>query len=105
MAQPKKTDPETRNTARFNVRTRPHVKALIQRAAALSGVDDTAFIMNAAYDAAARTIERHERIVLTGADAAAVLAAIDNPPPPTEKLKAAMKRHRETIKSDVTSEW
>ncbi len=105
MAQPKKTDSGARNTARFNVRTRPHVKALIQHAAALSGVDDTAFIMNEAYAAAVQTINRHERIVLTGADAAAVLAAIENPPPPTQALIDAMRDYRENVKSDIGSVW
>ena len=37
-----------------------------------------------------------ERIFLIGADRDAFLAAVMDPPPPTEKLAAALKRHRET---------
>jgi len=104
MAHPKKTNPETRSTARFNVRTRPHVKALIQHAAALTGVDDTTFIMNAAYDAAVESIERYERIVLSNADAIAVLAAIENPPPPTEVMREAMRDYRKLV-TVIDKEW
>lgn len=88
---------DDRNSARINLRTRPHIKQLIRRAAELSGVDDTAFIVQAAYDSALRTIERHERIVLRGEDAAAVLDAIDKPPEPTEALKRAFERYSANV--------
>jgi uncharacterized protein (DUF1778 family) len=104
MAQPKKTGIETRNTARFNMRTRPHVKALIQHAAKLTGVDDTTFIMNAAYDAAIESIERYDRIVLSNADAIAILSAIENPPPPTESMREAMRDYRKHV-TVIDKEW
>ena len=37
----------------------------------------------------------HERMVPTGSDRDAFLAAIANPPAPTKKLVAAFKRHRQ----------
>lgn len=84
-----------RNTERMHFRTKPHIKNAIQRAAALSGVDDTVFAMSAAYKAALETIDAHERITLSRADAEAFFAALDNPPPPTEALRKIAKRYHE----------
>ena len=43
---------EERSLVRMNFRTKPRIKATIQRAAALAGLDDSAFTMQAAYQAA-----------------------------------------------------
>ena len=88
---------EERRTARMNFRIQPRVKEAIQRAAAISGVDDSVFAMNAAYRAALETIEAHERTVLTKADRQAFLDALDAPAEPTEALKDAYARHRKTV--------
>ena len=88
-----------RSSERMNFRTKPRIKDAIQRAAALSGVDDSVFTMNAAYQAALDTIAAHERTVLQPVDHAAFFAALDTPPAPTGKLQAAFKRHAETIDS------
>ena len=76
-----------RSSERMNFRTKPRIKAIIQRAAALSGVDDSVFTMNAAYRSALETIDAHERTALQPADHAAVFAALDNPPTPTARLR------------------
>ncbi len=86
---------EERNTERMHFRTRPGIKRAIQRAAALSGMDDSTFTMNAAYKAAVATIDSHERTYLHPEDVAAFFDALDNPPPPTTELLAAAARHRE----------
>ena len=90
---------EERSSERMNFRTKPRIKKTIQHAAALTGVDDSVFTMNAAYQAATVTIEAHERTLLQPVDHTAFFAALDNPPAPTEKLRAAFRRHRETIAS------
>ncbi|MBU3971774.1 DUF1778 domain-containing protein [uncultured Brevundimonas sp.] len=90
---------DERSTERMNFRTKPRIKQAIQRAAALAGVDDSVFTMNAAYESALNTIEAHERTVLAPLDHAAFFAAMDAPPPPTDKLRAAFARHRETVAS------
>lgn len=90
---------DERGSARISIRVKPSVKQAIQVAAAMSGIDETAFILNAAYARAVDVVDRHERTRLDKADFDALLAVLDNPPPPTEKLKAAMKRHGETINS------
>lgn len=84
------------NSARMNFRTKDRVKKVIQRAAALSGVDDTAFVTNAAYRAAQEVISAHELTLLQGEDAAFVLDLIDNPPEPTPALAAAYKSYLES---------
>ncbi len=85
--------------ARMHFRTKARIKATIQRAAALSGVDDSAFTMSAAYQSALAMIAAHERTFLIAADHEAFFAALDNPPAPTEKLQDAFKRHRATVVS------
>ena len=90
---------EEPSSERMNFRIKPRIKQTIQRAAALTGVDDSVFTMNAAYRSALDTIAAHERTVLQPADHAAFFAALDHPPAPTETLKAAALRHRNTVES------
>jgi uncharacterized protein (DUF1778 family) len=80
-------------TARMEQRTKPHVKETIEKAAALMGVDATAFVVSSAYDRAQQAIEAHERTVLTREDRDVFLSALDNPPAPTETLRNAFKLH------------
>jgi uncharacterized protein (DUF1778 family) len=88
---------EEPSSERMNFRTKPRIKQAIQRAAALSGVDDSVFTINAAYSAALETIAAHERTTLQPVDHETFFAALDNPPAPTNRLRAAFARHRETI--------
>ena len=90
---------EESSSERMNFRTKPRIKRAIQRAAALSGVDDSVFTINAAYSAALETIAAHERTTLQPVDHEAFFAALDNPPAPSDRLRAAFTRHRETISS------
>lgn len=88
-----------RSSERMSVRTMPHVKQAIQRAAALAGVDVSVFTMNAAYQAARKVIEAHERTALAPVDHAAFFAAMDAPPEAADRLHAAFIRHRKTVAS------
>jgi uncharacterized protein (DUF1778 family) len=83
----------------MNFRTKPRIKAAIQRAAALSGVDDSVFTMNAAYQLAMETIAAHERTVLQPVDHATFFDALDKPPAPQDTLRAAFTRHKDVIDS------
>lgn len=76
---------------RIELRVAPSAKQLIQRAMAVSGLTAG----DLAYEGARRVLEEHERMVLTGADRDAFLKALLNPPEPTKKLVAALKRHRD----------
>lgn len=85
--------------ARMHFRTKARIKKVIQRAAMLSGVDDSSFTMSAAYQSALATIAAHERTVLSPIDHEAFFGALENPPAPSDKLKDAFKRHRATVAS------
>lgn len=88
---------EERNEVRMNFRTKPRIKAAIQQAAALSGMDDSAFTLNAAYQAAQATIAAHERTLLQPVDHAAFFAALEQAPAPSPALAAAFTRHGDTV--------
>lgn len=90
---------DERASERMNFRIKPHIKSAIQQAAALSGVDDSVFTMNAAYSSALRTIAAHERTVLAPVDHSAFFSALDNSPPPTARLRDAFARHRSRVSS------
>ncbi|PWW01809.1 uncharacterized protein (DUF1778 family) [Hoeflea marina] len=84
-------------TARMEQRTKPHIKAAIQHAAALLGMDETNFVTSAAYERAKGTILSHERTVLSPADSATFLAALQAPADPTDDLRAAMADHARLV--------
>ena len=81
-------------TARMEQRTKPSVKAQIQQAAALLGVDETTFVISAALEQAKSTIADQERTILSAEDREVVLAALDTPAEPTEALQQALALHR-----------
>ncbi len=91
---------EERSSERMNFRTKPRIKQTIQRAAALAGVDDSVFTMNAAYQSAMETIAAHENTVLQPEDHATFFAALDNPPAPTDALRAAADQYRRRVISN-----
>ena len=84
---------------RINFRTKPRIKATILGGAALAGLDDSAFVMQAAYQAARAGISAHEHTELQGIDHAAFFAALDQPAPVTPAMKAAFQRHQRTVVS------
>ena len=85
-------------TARMEQRTKPHVKAEIQRAAGLLGMDETTFVTSVAYERARATIRDHERTVLTPRDREVFLAALDTPAEPTDTLREASALHRRMVR-------
>ncbi|MDG1416175.1 MAG: DUF1778 domain-containing protein [Maricaulis sp.] len=83
-----------RNSERMNFRTKPRIKEAIQRAAALSGLDDSAFTMNAAYKAALETISSHEQTHLQVEDHQAFFDALEAPAEPSDALQTAFDRYK-----------
>ena len=86
------TGPARTESARINLRTSPEAKALIERAAALMGTTVSGFMMQNAYEAAQRLLAQHETITLSDRDRDTFLAALENPPEPTEALRRLMAR-------------
>ncbi len=90
-ARRKQSQENERKRERLELRVAPSAKQLIQRAMAVTGLTAG----DLAYEGARRVLDEHERMVLTGADKEAFLDAVRNLPPPTAKLIAALKRHRD----------
>lgn len=78
---------------RIELRVAGSAKELIQRAMAVSGLTAG----DLAYEGARRVLDEHQRMELSGADRDAFLAAVLNPPEPTDKLVAVLRRHRDLI--------
>jgi uncharacterized protein (DUF1778 family) len=89
-ARRKQTADRELKKERIELRVAPSAKLVIQRAMAVSGLTAG----DLAYEGARRILAEHERMELTGADSDAFLAALLDPPEPTEKLIAALRRHR-----------
>jgi len=95
MARKRQTPPNQRKSARMELRIAPAAKEVIRRAMAISGHSAG----DLAYEGAKRVLEEHERMVLTGRNRDAFLAAVQNPPPPAARLVAALRRHDELLQS------
>lgn len=78
---------------RIELRVAPSTKLPIQHPMVVSA--QTAGDL--AYVEAGRVLDEHERMMLIGADRDAFLEAVVNPPKPTEKLLAVLRRHREIL--------
>jgi len=78
---------------RIELRVAASAKELIQQAMAVSGLTAG----DLAYEGARRVLDEHHRMMLAGADRDAFLAAVANPPEPSERLVVALKRHREAL--------
>jgi uncharacterized protein (DUF1778 family) len=76
---------------RIELRVGASAKELIKRAIAVTGLTAG----DLAYEGARRVLAEHERMVLTGADREAFFEALMNPPEPSKKLIAALRRHRD----------
>jgi uncharacterized protein (DUF1778 family) len=78
---------------RIELRVGSSAKELIQQAMAVTGLTAG----DLAYEGARRVLDEHERMVLTGADREAFFEALVNPPDPSERLIAALRRHRDLM--------
>jgi uncharacterized protein (DUF1778 family) len=74
---------------RIEFRLPAEEKAMLARAAALQNMDLTAFILRKMLPEARAVIENAERLALSERDSLRVLALLENPPAPNEKLRRA----------------
>ena len=77
-------------TQRLELRLTPSAKKVIQQAMSVTGLAAG----DLAYEGARRLLDEHRRMVLSGADRDAFLAAVGRNPEPTPRLVEALKRHR-----------
>jgi uncharacterized protein (DUF1778 family) len=95
-ASPKPAPDRTR-AERLEARVTAAQKALIQRAAELEGRSLTDYVIASVQEAAKRTLEAHETIVLSAADSRAFVDALLDPPPVNARLQDSVRRYREII--------
>jgi uncharacterized protein (DUF1778 family) len=77
-------------TQRLELRLAPSAKKVIQQAMSVTGLAAG----DLAYEGARRLLDEHQRMVLSGADRNAFLAAIGRPNDPSPRLMEALRRHR-----------
>ena len=79
---------------RLEARITADEKALIQRAAELEGRNVSDYVVSSVQDAAKRTVEAHDVMVLSAAQSRAFVDALLDPPPVSERLRDSVRRHR-----------
>lgn len=87
----------TTRAARLEARITPEVQRQLKRAAEIEGRSVSDFVVAAALEAAQKTIERTEVVLLTLDAHDRFWEAIQNPPPPNDALRRAASRHRDMI--------
>ncbi|WP_288132424.1 DUF1778 domain-containing protein [Accumulibacter sp.] len=80
--------------ARLEARVSTTQKALLQRAAQLSGRTLTEFVVASAQEAATKVIAAHETITLTRAQQTAFVQALLKAPAPGPRLRKAAKAYK-----------
>ena len=88
-------EPRQRITARVTDR----VRDTLEQAAELLGATVNQFVVQTAYVEAQRVIERESVIRLSQKDAQKVLALLDQPPKPKQRLKDAVKHYKGTVRA------
>lgn len=80
-------------SGRLELRVAPDEKAVIERAAELSGSSTTDFVRSTMLAAAREEIRRQEVIELTMEGSRVFVEALIDPPEPNENLRALAKEH------------
>jgi len=82
----------TNESARINLRTSAEAKAIIERAAALTGTTVSSFMLQNAFDAARRIVSETDTLLLTQRDFETFTSSIETPPKPKAALRKLMAR-------------
>ena len=83
---------------RIDARLPSETKELIERAAVLSGVTLSDFVISRAYEAAVGVVRQHETWALNRRQSRAFVAALLSPPEPNDALRAAAARYGRMVK-------
>ena len=84
-------------TDSIEMRVKPSDKGRISRAAALTGVKLTTFVRATAAREAERILREHQTTTLSERDRRTLLEALDNPHPPTQAARDAVRAYRSRI--------
>ena len=84
-------------SARMDQRTKPSVKASIEAAADLMGIEASAFVVMSAYARAQELLSGKQQTLLSQGDHQALLAALDEETTPTPALLEAWQLHQEQV--------
>ncbi len=87
--------PITPDYVRLSCRVQAHIKQQAEQAASLLGQSITDFTEAALAEKAQSVLERNERIILSQRDFARFVELIENPPPPSQELRAAIADYRQ----------
>jgi uncharacterized protein (DUF1778 family) len=79
---------------RIDARLPAATKQLIERAALITGVTTSDFIISKAYEAATVVVQEYDTWALNRRDSKAFVDALLTPPEPNEALKAAATRYK-----------
>lgn len=79
---------------RIDARLPAETKQLIERAAVITGVTTSDFIISKAYEAATAIVQGYDTWTLNRRDSKAFVEALLSPPEPNEALKAAAARYK-----------
>ncbi len=85
---------KTEKMDRIDLRIPRKQKDLLARAAALSGVSMSSFLVNNALDQAKRIVAEGETIVFSDRDRDLFYSILKNHPPPNKNLVKLMRNHR-----------
>ena len=88
-------EPRKRITARVS----DNVRDTLEQAAELLGATVNQFVVQTAYVEAQRVLERESVIRLSQRDARKILALLDHPPKPNQRLKDAVKTRRSLVRA------
>ena len=83
--------------ARFEARITAEQKALLQRAANVTGRSLTDFVIGSAQEIASRTLREHEAMTLSARDRETFVAALLKDPAPGKRLRKAARRYRDAV--------
>jgi uncharacterized protein (DUF1778 family) len=92
--------PRSAKSERIEARVTRQQKEILQRAAELSGLSLTDFLITSAQNAAEATIREHNVITLTARDSIAFAEALLTPSKPNEALHAAFERYDQEVTSN-----
>jgi len=85
------------NKKRFDLRLDPEVRTTIERAASLTGLQITSFVVSAAVEKARQIIQEEQMIVLDRAATSRFREVMDAEYDPKGKMASFLKRHERAM--------